>query len=87
LIQCYPTGSYNDQESFPNHCRFIFPLYFYKGYSLANLLDYKDDGETYWPRNFLIVLNAESLMIQPNARFAMVKLHAAQDRKNQAVLL
>ena len=42
---------------------------------------------TNWPRNFVIVLIAESLVIQPIARFAMVKLHAAQDRKNQAVLL
>ena len=42
---------------------------------------------TYWPRNFLIVLIAESLVIQPIARFAMVKLLAAQDRKSQAVLL
>ena len=42
---------------------------------------------TNWPRNFLLVLIAESLVIQPIARFAMVKLHAAQDRKNQAVLL
>lgn len=35
-----------------------------------------------WPRNFLIVLIAESLVIQPIARFAMVKLHAYQDKKN-----
>ena len=42
---------------------------------------------TNWPRNFVIVLIAESLVIQPIARFAMVKIHAAQDRKNQAVLL
>lgn len=34
-----------------------------------------------WPRNFVIVLAAESLVIQPIARFAMVKLHDAQDRK------
>lgn len=34
-----------------------------------------------WPRNFVIVLIAESLVIQPIARFAMVKLHEAQDRK------
>ncbi|MDE0584085.1 DUF2798 domain-containing protein [Planococcus sp. A6] len=34
-----------------------------------------------WPRNFLIVLLAESLLIQPLARLAMVKQHAAQDRK------
>lgn len=34
-----------------------------------------------WPRNFVIVLIAESLVIQPVARFAMVKLHEAQDRK------
>lgn len=36
---------------------------------------------TNWPRNFLIVLIAESLVIQPIARFAMVKLHAYQDKK------
>lgn len=35
----------------------------------------------YWPRNFAIVLAAESLVIQPIARFIMVKLHEAQDRK------
>lgn len=34
-----------------------------------------------WPRNFLIVLIAESLVIQPIARFAMVKLHESQDKK------
>lgn len=42
---------------------------------------------TNMPRNFLLVLIAESLVIQPIARFAMVKLHAAQDRRNQAVAL
>lgn len=36
---------------------------------------------TNWPRNFLIVLIAESLVIQPIARLAMVKLHASQDKK------
>lgn len=36
---------------------------------------------TNWPRNFLIVLIAESLVIQPIARLAMVKLHAVQDKK------
>lgn len=36
-----------------------------------------------WPRNFIIVLAAESLVIQPIARFVMVKLHDAQDRKAQ----
>ncbi|WP_313894113.1 DUF2798 domain-containing protein [Psychrobacillus sp.] len=35
---------------------------------------------TNWPRNFLIVLIAESLVIQPIARFVMVKLHASQDK-------
>lgn len=35
----------------------------------------------YWPRNFLIVLAAESLVIQPIARFVMVKMHDAQDKK------
>ena len=34
-----------------------------------------------WPRNFVIVLIAESLVIQPIARFVMVKLHEVQDRK------
>lgn len=37
-----------------------------------------------WPRNFMIVLIAESLVIQPIARFAMVKLHESQDKKAQA---
>ena len=36
---------------------------------------------TNWPRNFLIVLIVESLVIQPIARFAMVKLHESQDKK------
>jgi len=36
---------------------------------------------TNWPRNFIVVLAAESLVIQPIARFAMVKLHASQDKK------
>ncbi|OAB47428.1 hypothetical protein [Paenibacillus antarcticus] len=36
---------------------------------------------TNWPRNFLIVLIAESIVIQPIARFAMVKIHASQDKK------
>ena len=36
-----------------------------------------------WPRNFVIVLAAESLVIQPIARFAMVKLHDSQDEKAQ----
>ena len=40
-----------------------------------------------WPRNFVIVLIAESLVIQPIARFAMVRLHASQDKKNQAVTI
>lgn len=40
-----------------------------------------------WPRNFIIVLVAESLVIQPIARLAMVKLHASQDKKSQAVVL
>lgn len=34
-----------------------------------------------WPRNFVIVLIAESLIIEPISRFVMVKLHGAQDRK------
>ncbi|MBK5485173.1 DUF2798 domain-containing protein [Peribacillus sp. TH16] len=42
---------------------------------------------TNWPRNFLIVLIAESLVIQPIARFAMVKLHAYQDKKNYASMM
>ena len=36
-----------------------------------------------WPRNFIIVLIAESLVIQPIARYAMVKLHESQDKKAQ----
>jgi len=36
-----------------------------------------------WPRNFIIVLIAESLVIQPIARFVMVKLHESQDKKAQ----
>lgn len=36
-----------------------------------------------WPRNFVVVLIAESLVIQPIARFAMVKLHESQDGKAQ----
>lgn len=39
-----------------------------------------------WPRNFFIVLIAESLVIQPIARFVMVKLHANQDKKNPAAI-
>ena len=42
---------------------------------------------TSWPRNFLMVLIAESLVIQPIARFVMVKLHASQDKKNQTVMM
>jgi len=38
---------------------------------------------TNWPRNFVVVLIAESLVIQPIARFAMVKLHESQDKKAQ----
>ena len=34
-----------------------------------------------WPRNFLIALFLESVVIQPIARLVMVKMHAAQDRK------
>lgn len=41
---------------------------------------------TNWPRNFMIVLAAESLVIQPIARFAMVKLHAKQDEKSAAAM-
>jgi len=37
-----------------------------------------------WPRNFVVVLIAESLVIQPIARFAMVKLHESQDGKATA---
>jgi len=53
------------------------------GFSSANFSNFL----TNWPRNFLIVLIAESLVIQPIARFAMVKLHASQDKKNKAVLM
>ncbi|SES38318.1 hypothetical protein [Psychrobacillus sp. OK032] len=34
-----------------------------------------------WPRNFILALFLESVVIQPIARFAMVKMHEAQDRK------
>ena len=37
-----------------------------------------------WPRNFLIALFAESILIQPFARFVMVKLHASQDKKKSS---
>ena len=42
---------------------------------------------TNWPRTFMIVLAAESLVIQPIARFAMVKLHASQDKKSHASMM
>lgn len=42
---------------------------------------------TTWPRNFLIALAAESLVIQPFARFVMVKLHASQDEKSSAAVM
>lgn len=42
---------------------------------------------TNWPRNFLLVLIAGNLVIQPIARFVMVKLYAAQDKKNQAAMM
>ena len=42
---------------------------------------------TNWPRNFVIVLVAESLVIQPIARFAMVKLHASQAKKSRGPVL
>ncbi|MFJ7638918.1 DUF2798 domain-containing protein [Peribacillus sp. NPDC097225] len=42
---------------------------------------------SYWPRNFFIVLIAESLVIQPLARMAMVKIHANQDKKDPAVVI
>lgn len=41
----------------------------------------------YWPRNFLIVLAAESLVIQPIARLVMVKLHDGQDKKAAASIV
>lgn len=34
-----------------------------------------------WPRNFLLALFLESVVIQPLARLVMVKMHEAQDRK------
>ncbi len=40
-----------------------------------------------WPRNFVIVLIAESLVIQPIARFAMVKLHEAQVKNNPTAIM
>lgn len=36
-----------------------------------------------WPCNFVIVLIAKSLVIQPIARFVMVKVHESQDEKAQ----
>ncbi|MGE7780874.1 DUF2798 domain-containing protein [Peribacillus sp. NPDC097264] len=42
---------------------------------------------SYWPRNFFIVLIAESLVIQPLARMAMVKIHANQDKKDPEVAI
>ena len=36
-----------------------------------------------WPHNFIIVLIAESLVIQPISRFVMVKLHESQDEEAQ----
>ncbi|MCQ6276096.1 DUF2798 domain-containing protein [Bacillus sp. V3B] len=41
---------------------------------------------TNWPRNFVIVIIAESLVIQPIARFVMVKMHVHQDKKNYATM-
>ena len=40
-----------------------------------------------WPRNFFIVFLAESLVIQPIARMAMVKMHTSQDKKNAALAM
>lgn len=40
-----------------------------------------------WPRNFTIALIAEGLVIQPFARFVMVKLHASQDAKSSAAVM
>lgn len=37
-----------------------------------------------WPRNLVIVFVAECLIIQPIARFAMVKLHESQAKKATA---
>lgn len=34
-----------------------------------------------WPRNFILALFLESVVIQPIARLTMVKMHEAQDRK------
>lgn len=39
-----------------------------------------------WPRNLLVVLVAEVVIIQPIARFVMVKLHQSQDRKMAKVV-
>ncbi|ETT81005.1 DUF2798 domain-containing protein [Viridibacillus sp. FSL R5-0477] len=81
-----PTDSFNSKILF----RIIFTVF---GMSIAMTLigDIVGNGfstEIFsrflsnWPRNLVIVLIAESLVIQPIARFAMVKLHATQDRKN-----
>lgn len=39
---------------------------------------------TSWPRNFVIALIAETIAIQPIARYAMVRLHGAQEKKLRA---
>ena len=86
-----PTDSFNAKILF----RILFTVF---GMSIcmtliADIIGNGFSSETFsnflmnWPRNFLIVLIAESLVIQPIARLAMVKLHAAQDKKNQAVML
>ena len=36
-----------------------------------------------WPRNFVIVLFAEVLVIQPIARYVMARLHKSQDNERQ----
>lgn len=53
------------------------------GFSVATITNFL----TNWPRNFLIVLVAESLVIQPIARFVMVKLHASQAKKSRGPVL
>lgn len=58
------------------------------GYMVGNGLDSEIFSSflSSWPRNFLIVLIAESLVIQPIARLAMVKLHASQERSIHTVV-
>lgn len=80
-----PTDSFNSKILF----RIIFTVFgmsivmTFVGEAIGNGLNAElfSNWVQNWPRNFVIVLIAESLVIQPIARFAMVKLHEAQDKK------